>query len=342
MGSTELFSSEQAFEAAFIERLKGLPAEHELGAFILVLANATNDERIYHQLKPALRQQFALWKTRFDTDKDLIGSFAPDDVAVLGKLLETGFDQLELTRFRMEGIWQLQFNQLRSFRPARNAASHFETIRQDFNPDGFHFNKPFLKKEMLWEGEIQGRSIRLLYNKFPFAPLHGLLVLDGEKQKSQFIEREDHDFVWDWLQSMPDDMPMAIAYNALGAYSSVNHQHFQSFVSYKKMPVELGWWRHNGGAENYPLNCQRYLRREDAWDAIQRLHQADVPYNLLYRAGVMYCITRRFQGSYQHADWTGGFAWAETMGAMTLTAANDFDQITESMIRSEMQKLFQP
>jgi hypothetical protein len=342
MSSTELFSSEEVFEKAFIEGLASLPAADELGAFILVLANATYDERIYRQLEPALRQQFSVWQQRFESDKALIDTFAPDDVAVFRKLLETGFDQLELTRYRMEGIWQLQFNQLRSFRPARNANSRFETIRQDFNPDGFHFNKPFLKKEMLWEGEINGRSIRLLYNKFPFAPLHGLLVIDGELQKPQYLTREDHDFIWNWLHSMPEDMPVAIAFNALGAYSSVNHQHFQTFVSYRKMPVELGWWRHNGGAENYPLNCQRYIRSDDAWHAIERLHQADLPYNLLYRAGELYCITRRFQGSYQHADWTGGFAWAETMGAMTLTAANDFDQVTESVIRSEMQKLFQP
>ena len=342
MTDQSLFDSEQAFHTAFVSGLEQLPAENELGAFILVLANASFDPAIFQVLSPALKRQFQAWQQQFLESPAAAGNFAADDVAVFEKLRSAGFEHLQTTRTRMEGIWQLQFNQLRSFRPPRNADACFDTIKQPFNPDGFHFNRPFLQKEMLWQGEWLGRSVKLLYNKFPFAPLHGLLVLDAEQNKPQYLDENDHLFIWRWLEGLADDMPMGVAFNSLGAYSSVNHQHFQTFVSYRKLPVELGWWRHAGGNETYPLSCQRFIRSEDAWQVIERLHQANQPYNLLYRQGMMYCVVRRFQGSYAHENWTGGFAWAETMGAITLTGECDFDQLTDSMIRSEMQKLFQP
>jgi len=337
--SQPLFNSEQTFSEAFTAGLLDMLGSDELGAFILVLANASYDARLFEPMRAALQKEFSLWQDKLK-GADFRMQQAVDDVAVFERLTKIGFDHLQLTRFRTAGIWQLQFNQLRSFRPARNANVKFESLAADFNADGFHFNKGFLRKEILFEGELNQRPVRLLYNKFPFAPLHGLLLIEPELNKPQLLTRQDHEFIWQWLFQTDSAMPLAVAYNALGAYSSVNHQHFQTFVSFKKMPVEIAFWKHNGGSQVYPLPCKRFINVEESWDYLQSLHQANVPYNLLYRDSEMYCVTRRFQGHYQHADWTGGFAWAETMGSITTTAEADFNQLDDDQIHAEMQKMF--
>jgi len=335
----KLFSSETEFQSAFTRGLDNMLDEDALGAFILALANATFDKAIFDSLSIRLKTGFEKWQQFFQEGEDE-ANVAPDDAAVFRRLKEAGFDNLQLTQKRMAGIWQLQYNQLRSFRPSRNASATFDSIYKDFDEQGFHFNKPFLQKEILWQGQIKQQQVRLLYNKFPFAQMHGLMVINPEQNKPQLLTEQDHQFVWQMLESLSDDMPMGVGYNSLGAFSSVNHQHFQTFVDRKKLPVELSWWQHNGGHEIYPVSCQRFIDAKDAWQRIESLQQADRPYNLLYRKGELYLVTRRFQGSYEHAKWTEGFAWAETMGAITLSSRSDFDTLTETMVRSELQQLF--
>ncbi len=49
-----------------------------------------------------------------------------------------------------------------------------DSLQKPVDPVGFHFDQPFLRREILREGQLEGQSFRLLHNKFPFAPLHGL------------------------------------------------------------------------------------------------------------------------------------------------------------------------
>ena len=134
-------------------------------------------------------------------------------------------------------------------------------------------------------------------------------------------------------------MPMGVGYNAMGGFASVNHQHFQTFVSRKKYPVELACWEHNGGQLHYPVSCRKFLNTTDAWSHLSTLHEANVAYNLLFRKGEMYCMTRRFQGSYPHADWTSGFAWSEVSGSVAVADREMFNQLTEAEIENELKKL---
>lgn len=89
------------------------------------------------------------------------------------KIFAAGFDALQLTEFRQEGVWQVQFNHLRAFRPRRITQQVPEGIAASYNPDGFNFNRPFMQQECFWRGELAGRQVDLYYNKYPFAPLHG-------------------------------------------------------------------------------------------------------------------------------------------------------------------------
>ena len=175
-----------------------LAGHRGLGVYILVLANAAYDARLWAQLAPALSARHAelaaavtdaLRSGRQLTEPD-------DDVLVFLKLHAIGFDQLQTLQSRCAGDWEVLFNPIRALRPPRMSGLKFDSLLRPFDPAGFHFNKAFLSKEMLWQGELAGKPARLLYNKFPFARLHGLLVPEPEKQIPQMLTPERHGWAW--------------------------------------------------------------------------------------------------------------------------------------------------
>jgi len=339
-----LLRSTEQLRQAFVDGLERMLSEHhELGVFILVLANATYDQRIYQRLREPLRERFGQLAEKMR--KELLAGRppgdAPDDVLVFLKLMAVGFDALQLTEFRREGPFELQFNPLRAYRPPRMSDVTVSELFQPFDPQAFHFNKPFLRKEVLWEGLLEGHACRLLYNKFPFAQMHGLLVIGPEDNKPQWLTQADHELVWRITQNLGQTLPgVGFAYNGYGAYASVNHQHLQMFVrSDGEYPLEAGTWRHCGGAQAYPTDCRRYESPEQAWSDIHRLHEQNCSYNLIYRPGRVYLLPRRFQGSYAHAPWTPGFAWSELAGAITTFNRQDFDRLDSDSIAAELAKL---
>lgn len=336
-----LFARPEAFREAFVEGLSRMLVEHlGMGVFILVLANASYDRRIYRLLREPLRERFELLSQQLrDTLRSGRSAVdAADDLLVFLKLMAVGFDELELTAFRRVGPFELQFNPLRSYRPARMSGATVNRLSRPFDAAGFHFNKPFLRKEIFWEGELSGRDCRLLYNKFPFAELHGLLVIDALREQPQWLTEADHHLAWGLCKGLAAGLPgVGFGYNAYGAYASVNHQHLQMFVRNDQgFPVEAAHWRHNGGTDDYAAACRRFDDPDSAWRAIEALHSGNCTYNLLYRPGRLYLMPRKFQGSYRHANWTGGFAWAELSGAVTTFNRDDFDQLNAATIAAEL------
>jgi hypothetical protein len=344
----EAFRDTASYRATFTAGLQRMLGHDELGVFILVFANASFDAEIYRALRPQLLERFeahaeALRKALRDGH---VLHHAPDDLLVFLKLMVVGFDGLEATRFRRDGPWELQFNQLRSFRPPRMSNAVVTSLRRPFDAGAFHFNKVFLRKEILWDGELRDVPCRLLYNKFPFADLHGLLVVAPDEERPQFLAEPDHHYLCQLVAELGHGLPgVGFGYNAYGAYASVNHQHFQMFVREAErgpgltFPIEDGRWRHNGGAEPYPLKARRFETAAESWECIDALHRRNVGYNLLYRPGCTYVTTRAFQGSYQHAGWTSGFAWSEVAGAFTTFNADDFATLDDARIREEFARL---
>ncbi len=337
------FQNTRSFRAAFIKGLGDMLRHDELGVFILVLANATFEKEIYHLLQRGLRDRFEQIAGRF---RDALAHghslhHAADDVLVFLKLMAIGFDNLHMTEFRKVGPLELQFNQLRAFRPPRMSNASVTSLQKPFDAEGFHFNKPFLAKEVFWQGELCGHDCRLLYNKFPFAELHGLLVLDAEAEKPQWLSQQDHFIIWQIVESIGVGIPrVGLGYNAYGAYASVNHQHLQMYVRDRGCyPVESAQWRHNGGEQDFPVGCLCFKDADSAWGAIARLHAAGRSYNLLYRPGALYVMPRALQGSYQNADWTSGFAWSELAGAITTFRASAFEGLQLEQLLAEYQKL---
>jgi hypothetical protein len=336
-----LFASTRAFREGFERGLEQMLEHDLLGVFVLVLANASYEPAMFARLREPLREIYDRWCARFDAADELATAAPADDADVFRRLRELGFDKLETTRWREVGPWQLQFNPLRALRPPRMSNAVVESLSRPFDADGFHFNKPFLRREILWEGDMLGMPFRLLYNKFPFADLHGLLVPQPETCHPQFMTADMLARIWDVTALLGATLPgIGFGYNAYGAYASVNHLHLQSFVRESGVyPVAVPHWRHNGGDRDYPLPVQSFESRDAAWACLAGLHAANHAYNLLFLPGRLFVVQRRMQGSYRHSGWTGGFAWSETAGAVTVFSAQAFERLGEKDFSEEFARL---
>lgn len=342
MNLPDIFLSPYALRTAFENGLDRQLQEESLGTFILVLANAMFDESIFTKLKDRLHEKYEQKKQHYANDlrqgKPL--QDAPDDILVFQKLIAMGFENLSTTEYRYSENWQLQFNQLRSLRPQRMSRETISGLSQAFNEKAFHFNKSFLSKEVFWSGDIDGVPVKLLYNKFPFATLHGLLVAEPEENHPQLLTADIHHFVCflchQWGKNIPD---IAIAYNGYGAGASINHLHFQTFSMQQPLPVMKSNWIHNGGSTPYPASCRVFDSAIAAWHYINELHMRNITYNLVYLPDRIICLPRPFQGSYEIPQWTENFAWYELCGGATTFNQEDFQQLTDQEISSALSKL---
>jgi hypothetical protein len=327
----------EAFETGLLRMLDS----QSLGAFVLVLANASYEAAMLARLQPSLRGAFDRWRAAAEADAAAFRSAAPDDVAVFRQLPAGGPDAVSSTRWRRVGPWELQFNPLRALRPPRGSGREVTRLRQPFDPQGFHFDKPFLRDEILWEGAWSGVPLRLLFNKFPFAEHHALLVPDPAAGRPQFLQPDDHRLIWAFSEVLAPSLPgIGFGYNAYGAFASINHLHFQMFErSSGVYPIESPDWQHNGGPRPYPLPVRRLDDVDAAWAAVQRLQAADRAFNLLYRPGRLYLVERALQGSYAHSGWTAGFAWSELAGAVTVFREADFERLGEADLEQEFRRL---
>lgn len=327
----ELLHSADTFRDRFEQGLVDLlRTTGELGEDILVLANANFEPRIWEHLHDELRACF----TRLAAELAAAGregrtlAGAPDDVATLRQILDHGFDTLRPVELRRGGAWELQLNALRGFRPARHSGAAIAGIRAPFDPGRFHFDKPFLRQEIIRQGPLLGRDATLFYNKFPFADYHGLLVPDLGAHRPQYLEAADFDYLWHLAQELAARMPgFGMAYNSYGAHASVNHLHFQTFLRTAPLPVEDAHWAHNGGADPYPCRCLRFEQRHEAAAFIAELQRQAISYNLILAAGRLYCLPRRKQGEVAYAPWLNALAWYELAGGFPLASEADFAQL---------------
>jgi diadenosine tetraphosphate (Ap4A) HIT family hydrolase len=318
------------FKKLFVSKLKNKLSDDELGAFILVLANSRQDGFIQKQLDDDLTNTFAVLKDNFAAGKL---NATQDDIDVFQQLLDAALQDIPVWQYRMAGDWEIARNSLRRLRPARASTQVLRSIRQDFDETKFHFNKPFLKPEILWQGEYQDNCIRVLYNKFPFSDYHLLIVISPEKNLPQELTREMHAAVFAMVKDVAAKFPgFGIGFNSLVAGASVNHLHFQGFVREQKFPVEIESWKHNGGRSEYPLQVTGFADAAASWKYIAHLIEQNRAFNCLYRNDRCYVIPRKFQGTVELPDWLTGAGWLDMAGVMTVSDADTFNAIDENVI----------
>jgi len=336
------FVSLESFQHAYTSGLSNLLQEGGLGPFILVCANASFDKRVEAATAEGLA---ALYRSLSAEYVDALSNGKPinvveEDLLVFLKLHAVGFKNLQATETRHAGPWEVQFNQLRSFRPKRITTQVPQTLHVPFDEASFHFNKPFMQKEAFWAGKLCGHYATLYYNKYPFADFHGLLVPERESCLPQFLTEAHHCYVWEVTQEMSLTLDgVGFGYNSLGAFASVNHLHFQMFVKPAGLPVMNADWQHNGGKTAYPASCAAFDTPAAAWEYLSGLHEKNTPYNLLYSKARLYVFPRQKQGCYTQADWTSGFAWLEMAGGMITFNRESYLNLDQKIISQELAKL---
>ena len=336
------FTSLENLRSTFVTGLEQLLKDDGLGAYILVLANASFDAEVFQLLQEPLERRFGEHAQRcrkaFAEGREL--NDAEDDLTVFLKLMALGFHAIGNTETRNTGPWEVQFNRLRAFRPKRMSRRAAGGSQVPFDATDFHFNKTYLRKEAFWSGQLKGRGVELLYNKFPFVDLHGLLVPDREANRPQFLSQPYHNYAWELSEELAGKLPgVGFGYNSYGACASVNHLHFQMFVRDRPFPLLAEDWRHNVGLQDYPAPCAVFDGRDEAWRYLDHLHREEEPYNLLYLPGRMYCLPRARQGNYQHAAWSGGFAWYEMAGGVVAFNRVDYQRLNTDMIADELRRV---
>jgi diadenosine tetraphosphate (Ap4A) HIT family hydrolase len=336
------FITIERFQQAFTSGLSGLLQKGGLGPFILVCANASFDKRVEDATSAELAALYKVLSTEyieaFSSGKQI--QAVEEDLLVFLKLHALGFSRLQATETRRVGPWEVQFNQLRSFRPRRISSQVPETLHVPFDEAGFHFNKPFMQKEAFWAGELNGRHATLYYNKYPFVDLHGLLVPEREQCLPQFLTEAQHFYVWQMTQDLSRTLQgVGFGYNSLGAFASVNHLHFQMFVKPAGLPVMDLQWQHNGGITPYPTTCLSFDDPAAAWVYLVELNKKNIPYNLLYSQGRLFIFPRKKQGCYAQPDWTSGFAWHEMAGGMITFNRESYESLDQEAISQELGRL---
>jgi hypothetical protein len=339
------FSSRHNLEERFSEGLAAmLDKHHSLGAYILVLANVAQDPGLWDRLREVLVRRHRYLSDRITAALREGRKLAEpeDDLMVFLKLLAIGFEYLAPVEQKLIAdtkapgapVWEAQFNPIRALRPARMSDTRVDGLMRPFDPRGFHFNKPFLAKEVLWEGELENRPSRLLYNKFPFAPLHGLLVPEPARECPQFLTPELHGWAWDVARTAGTAIPgFGMSYNSYGAYASVNHLHFQTFVRDRPLPAQ------HGLDLDYPLARLRFTDREAAWFHLDELHRRGLVYNLVYSIDGVLVILRARQGEIPPEPWSAGFAWSEVAGVFPLASREDYDGLDHAALGVALSRL---
>ena len=325
------------FKTLFAEKLRTMLSPEELGAFILVLANSMQDRQSQAELKNDLMAMFVELNNKHKAGEL---EATDDDLEVFEKIKKKGVGSLSAWESISQGEWEVLCNPMRGLRPARASSEKIENIFCEYNAKKFHFNKPFLKPEILWEGEWQNIPLRVLYNKFPFAPYHLIIVPQPEKELPQYLVKEQHELIWKLVAEQTDIFTgFGVGYNSIGACASVNQLHFQSFIQQELLPIEKSLWKHNGGIHEYPIYCIKVTSVDECCGVIEKFHADNQPYNLLYRQGCCYVLPRQMQGSEQVVERVQGAGWIEECGVFNVASVKYGKNLTAEFLYSDLKSL---
>jgi hypothetical protein len=318
------------FKSLFVNQLRNMLSDDELGAFILVLANSLQDAFLKAELDQDLRKNFiALQRNLINGELNA----AKDDLDVFEKLLELDLGDLSAWKRRSAGDWEISFNTLRQLRPVRASGQKFTSIKQAFDAGKFHFNKAFLEPEILWQGVCRDVAVKVLYNKFPFADYHLLIVVSPEADSPQLLTREIHDYAFALVAETAPVLPgFGFGYNSLAAGASVNHIHFQGFIRQQEFPIEKSHWSHNGGDMNYPLAAGYFSSAESSWAYLHKLTDKDIAFNCLYRDHGCYIVPRKYQNSAELPGWIAGAGWTDAAGVITVSDVATYNLLDDQSI----------
>ncbi len=215
-----------------------------------------------------------------------------------------------------------------------------KSINVEYDNKSFNFNKPFLKKEIFIQQVLNKKRVSLLYNKFPFADYHGLLVIDREKEYNQYLSEDIFYYTWDLYSNLKESIEnLVISYNSLGAGASVNHLHFQTCIIDRALSISSGIWTHNGGDNKYPAECVVFNTVMEAWHFINDLQLKNTAFNLIFTGEYLYCLPRKLE--IVKNKFIPQIGWFEMAGSFSLADEENYFSLEESQIKDALREVSQ-
>lgn len=237
------------------------------------------------------------------------------------------------------GSLVLHINRIRECRPQGLAKSSDVKIDAPRKPGDFHFGGLECDYEQFYKIE----DYDILYNRYPFAPFHFLMVPDRKPKDeknihNQYLDPETDQGVLEAILRIvqnPDYKGIRIGYNSLGAHASRNGFHFHGFIvndnwapSIENKIKDL---KKSGRMNNY-YGLAEWITKEDGIDALKDFlkniyminkignENSSVTYNLYFTPEGIACFPRKHQGDKTYrkllddSNFTTGYAFFEMCG----------------------------
>jgi hypothetical protein len=228
------------------------------------------------------------------------------------------------------------FNPIRALRPPRSSGLKFDALLRPFDAAGFNFNKPFLAREILWQGELStANRCACSTTSFP-SPGCTACWCPSRCRRCRNISARKCTTGHGSCATQSGVPGLCLGYNSHGAGASVNHLHFQSFVQSKPLPIQDPGFIHNGGIRPYPLPCRHFGDPAEAWLELDRLHRQNTPYNLIYSRDCLHLVARVPQDHEQLSIQCRGYGWSEMAGAVTLFSREAYEGLDAAGFEQEL------
>lgn len=335
-----MFGSQEGYEEAFTRGLRRLlRGANDHASRVVFLANYLANPCVRAQIsEKELTSAIAACDVNYQQGQAAGISLASpprgEDLAIFAAAKKVGVGQLALMLERPVGRFIATYHPLREFRPQRMSSGPVGSLFRPFSAREFNFLRPEVARECFWRRSLGGETARVLYNKYPFAPLHSLLVPSPGARLPQYLTPRWHFWLWDLVETIGRGIPgVVVIYNSIGGGASVNHLHFQLMIG--DWPVTDRRWCHNGGSEDYPAACKMLLREEaEGW--LELVNQQGVAYGLLYFPGRVYAFARREFGTYPASLTTAGVAAGELGGRFVALNQASFNTLMEEELAKEL------
>lgn len=294
---------------------------------------------------PADIRPLSLVKSRMDADQSMAAPISSE--TLLGSLSKNP----EITWQRIGPFYSVNAP-WRSGR--RGVTAPQSSVTAPFNPAIFHFSRPphddykwnFDEQEVFWEGEILGRSVSFIEQKWPYALRQFLIVPERRSQRAQILKREDIRMAVEMVreQIYPG---LRIGFNSLTAGASVNHLHLHAMqlpedrsaleeAPIKQLYVEDAYVVY--ALSDYPAQGV-FIESADpdvlstaAYKYIRSLQAAEIAHSVVFSPRGVYVLPERSN----HITSLGNtWTFYELQGFVI----NASGEITEENIRREMEGL---
>jgi len=261
-------------------------------------------------------------------------------------------------KYKKVGHFISHFNPFRGLRPPGAAKMENLPIDMPFphnDPKAFHFGK-INEEEIFTKVIMNGKKIELLYNLFPFAPFHFLLVPDrGACLPQSLADAEQLKLAWYYLK-LTGDPNLRLAFNSLGAYASAPHMHWQGFYNTEgfRPPIDKAINQAPKGVtelSEWPIKGTTVIKGDDTFvlketnlmiqSIIARAKASPntIAFNLYMRPDSITIIPRKHQSAMVDyinnvAKFTTGPAFFESIGIMIMPSRDHYNGTTEEQLRA--------